>query len=144
MAAKTETLRFRIERNCPDKGVYLRWRNPLGGIDSFLFTGETEEQPEVSESGAFQNITQRHSKVISKQGVLFLTVRTGLLTADQYDAIANIANSPEVVRAYPVDSGKAAESVFVVPGSFPSKDSMKGLQEVEFRIEVRRLNALTN
>lgn len=144
MAAKTETLRFKIERNCPDKGIYLRWRNPLGGIDSHLFTGETEAGTEITESGTYQDVTQRHNRVVGKSGSAMLTVRAGLLTSAQYDTIAAIATSPEVVRAYPVDSGKPAEPVYIVPGTLTPKDSMKALQEIEFRIEVRKLNALTN
>lgn len=144
MAAKTETLRFKIERPCKYQSIYLRWRNPLGGLDSFLFSGETEEQPEINENTTFQDVTQRHSKVLSKSGSLSLTVRAGLLTTDQYDAIAQIMTSPEVVRAYPVDSGKKSEPVYVVPGSITPKDSQKTLQDVELRIEIRKLNALTN
>ena len=144
MAAKTETLRFKIDRTCNNNAVYLRWRNPLGGIDSFLFTGETEEGTDITEGTAYQDVTKRHNKVVGKAGTRYLTVRAGLLTDAQYNAIANIATSPMVVRAYALDTGKAAEQVYVVPGSLTPKDSMKALQDVEFRIEVRKLNALTN
>lgn len=145
MAAITETLRFKIERTCSNPNeVYLRWRTALGAIESHLFTGETEEGIEVSEGGTYQDITQRRSKAIAKPGTQFLTVRAGLLTSEKYDAVASIATSPEVVRAYPVNSGKPAESVYIVPGSLTPKDSAKALQDIEFKIEIRKLNALTN
>lgn len=144
MAAKTETLRFVINRTCNNNAVYLRWRSPLGAIESFMFTGETEETPEIAEGNTYHDITKRHNKVIAKPGTLYLTLRAGLLTSAQYDLVATLMNSPEVVRAYPLSSGKKAEPVYVIPGSLTPKDSMKALQDVELRIEVRKMNALTN
>jgi hypothetical protein len=44
----TEKKKIKVNNSASCNAVYLRWENDLGGVDSYLFNGNTTEQMKVS------------------------------------------------------------------------------------------------
>lgn len=50
----TENILVDIEDPCPN-GVFLRWINDMGGVDSWYFTGNIAQLPQVDNTNYFLN-----------------------------------------------------------------------------------------
>lgn len=116
MATYTETLTIRIDHDCHKSAVYLRWLNPLSGWDSWMFSGDLDENLEETEAEYFRAAGARVDSVLKKLAEEGLTLRTSC-SKDQARAISYLFTSPMVQM---IDSAGTATEVKVTgtPGSY--------------------------
>jgi hypothetical protein len=105
--SQSEVLTIRIDRECSNQSIYLRWRNYLGGMDHWLFTAEKEytidiEGVEQTEDNIFIDWPNSYNadKIkydIKRDARESILVRSQNLTLAQLNAIKYIKTSPYVV-----------------------------------------------
>lgn len=143
MANVTNPYLFRIVRNLCDVTV-LRWINSKGAYEVFPFTGIPSTDTENLENPTLQTETQRNTLPLAKPSREVVTLRAGNLTHGQYRGLQGLFTSPRVYIIHPRNSGLPAEPVYVLPGTFTTDDVFEMTHEVEFKIQTKFINALTN
>ncbi|GAA4434645.1 hypothetical protein GCM10023188_25810 [Pontibacter saemangeumensis] len=114
-------------RPCEPKGVYLRWFNNLGGVDSWYFTGQSDTLNAAEALGEFSEYSGLAGAAVktADRGTL---VRATRLTLNQWQALTGIFTA-RLVWQHHEDS--RTERVYVKPASATYARNQKEL-EVEF------------
>ena len=133
----SETKTITVNTDCSNQDIYLCWKNYLGGMDYWLFTGEKDYSIDIEDvSTAEKNIfidwpnsynadsityeTQRNSREA-------VVIRSQNLTLDQVNAIKYIKTTP-LVQIY--DGG----NVLVDQDSFTIYTEADKLYSISFKI----------
>lgn len=114
-------------RPCKPNGVYLRWFNNKGGIDSWLFTGQVERMNAAEAMGEFSEYSGLAGAAI-KTAERAKLVRTTKLSLNEWENVCGIFSS-KFVWHHHEDGTK--ERVYVKPTSATYAKNQKEL-EVEF------------
>lgn len=99
----TESLKFVIDRSCKDNKKYIYWRNELGGVDSWTFSGKESKTKEISQ-GSFSRyeLNPRDKYVSSKSSGIIKTntkinCSTGWMDEDHFNwMMDSLIGSPAV------------------------------------------------
>ena len=121
-------------------GVYLRWLSPLGNEEGWLFQGDIDERPTVTDPARVDSADGRRAVAIRRPVTLTRTLRAGHLTDQQFDALSTVLDSPAV---WVQTAGGERTPVYVVPGSL-TRTTGDGRHVAQLDIEPPRRNALAN
>lgn len=130
-----------------DNPVYLKWINPLGGYDQWLFDRKQVYDLKTEASDLFTNVidnwetAEEVHEYIRKTGAQAVTLGANNLTTQQVDGIKWIYTSPKV---YEMQTDNSRLTVLVAPGTFKIKDTSKDRHDIEFTILYPELNVQNN
>lgn len=139
MAKLTQTLTVALYPVCPEKGVYLRWKNQLGGIDGWFFGGKKSDRIETESIATVVSSDGRSERSTGKTAREYLTLRCGGLTINQAEAKKQLYQSPQVQMRN--DDGTFTD-VEVVAGSFLIYNESEKTRVVTLDILLPKSNAL--
>ena len=132
----TETITIEVrETGC--NPIYLGWLNSLGGRDYWLFEHNQLDRNEYSTIGTFEPPTtdletaEGIKRVLGRTNFNTLGVFAGGLTRNQYDAIREVLQSPDVEQIF-TDATKI--KVIPVTNSVSTQTKSNG-HEIQFDIE---------
>lgn len=144
----TETKRIRVERCIPSNPVYLKWKNLLGGWDSWLFGKNQKYSLSTETDGSFESSFTNISDItnpkitLGKRGIQTISLGAQGLTIDEVKAISKITVSNKV---YIMNAdGTVNREVTITPGTFLVYESKNYTASIEFEIEDVELNTLRN
>lgn len=122
-------------RPCEPRGVYLRWYNNVGGIDSWLFTGQVDTLNAAEAMGEFSEFSGLAGAAVktAERGKL---VRTSKLTLNEWENLTGIFTSDFVWQHY--EDGRT-EQVYVKPASSTYAKNQKELAVEILRVPVNTL-----
>ncbi|RNI26620.1 hypothetical protein [Rufibacter latericius] len=139
MKKLSQTLTVALYPVCPDKGVFLRWKNQLGGIDGWFFGGKKSTRMDTESIATVVSHDGRKERSTGKVAREFWTVRCGGLTVDQAEAKRQLYQSPQVQMWNPDGSFTDVE---VVAGSFTIINESEKKRLVTLEILLPKPNAL--
>lgn len=136
----SQTLTVALYPVCPEKGVFLRWKNQLGSIDAWFFGGKKTTRMETENIATVLSYDARKESSTGKVAREYWTIRCGGLTIDQANAKRQLYQSPQVQLQKPDGTYTDVE---VVSGSFLILNESEKTRVVTLDILLPRPNALT-
>ena len=131
---------FPVSEGCvPDAPFYIRWINTMGGWDSWMFE-RREETDDVEDVSSIQlhaaNPTDTQTTV-SLSASRTVTVGEGLLSKDEYRALAALPRSPRI--KWYNEELQAWQTIVVAEGFSATWNSRNGFGDVEFTFALPRI-----
>jgi len=139
MAKLTQTLTVALYPVCPEKGVFLRWKNQLGGIDGWYFGGRKDTRMDTESIATVVSSDGRKEHSSGKVAREVWTVRCGGLTINQANAKRQLYQSPQVQM---MNQDGTFKDVEVVAGSFVIIKESERTRVVTLEILLPKPNAL--
>ncbi|KAA3438483.1 hypothetical protein [Rufibacter hautae] len=139
MEKVSQTLTVALYPVCPEKGVFLHWKNQLGGIDGWYFGGKKSTRLDTESIATVVSHDGRKERSTGKTAREFWTVRCGGLIVDQVEAKRQLYQSPQVQMWNPDGSFTDVE---VVAGSFTIINESEKKRLVTLEILLPKPNAL--
>ncbi len=131
---------YQVSDGCvPDAPFYIRWINTMGGWDSWMFE-RREETDDVEDVSSIQlhaaNPTDTQTTV-SLSASRTVTVGEGLLSKDEYRALAALPRSPRI--QWYNEELQAWQTIVVAEGFSATWNSRNGFGDVEFTFALPRI-----
>lgn len=98
----SEEKEIEVDNECKANPIYLRWLNPLGGFDYWLFDKQQSVTLNVSDEITFNTViddmigVRNRMQVLSKRASEEIEVGAEMLTIDQINGIKYLLSSPKV------------------------------------------------
>ena len=145
--------RLEINRECYSYGIYLKWRNFLGGMNYWLFTAEKDHSIEIesvkqSEEDIFINFPASYNNNATRikydtqrNARMSMLVRSQNLTRGQLETIKYIKTSPLVIFVQDNSANsytyyQAGSNVLVDSASFLVYSESDKLYSISFNIQM--------
>lgn len=128
-----------IETKCFNESLYLRWVNPLGGLDSWLFTSEKESSLTITDPVYMRSLNSRYDNTIQRPGLNRMMVRSGNLSKQRAEALKGLYTSP---AAFIQDQQGNRTPVTVITDSFSIHNETESRYACEFEIQLQYENSL--
>lgn len=135
----TQTLRIKVNRECPENPVYLCWRNKKNGVGYWLFSRKQTEILNSESGGEFEhynaNLATAPSRTdfISKENQDSMILGAENLLINDILGLKGLLESPKVemlISQNPV----TWKTVQVVPGTFNIRETDETRSRIELEI----------
>lgn len=138
----SEVKTINIDNECHDNAIYLRWLNPLGGVDYWLFDYRNSHSYNVSNEKVLtkdiknMQLERGRQVVLSKRSSEEIELFAENLTFAQIEGLKYLMSSPtvEMLNGYYVDGSPLWLTVRIPEGAFFIKDTYENKAEVSFTI----------
>jgi len=141
MAAYSATTLIPLNQNCSPQAVFLRWISPNAAWDSWLFSGDKDEDVNEGENTHYRPTGARVDKVMAKTVNDAFTLRAGKLNQEQARAIKYIQSSPLVQLCRPDGSFQEVKVTSYSDKVIVGSDKK---QKILLQIETGTRNTQTN
>lgn len=141
----TESIVIRLDNECKENPIYLRWLNTLGGYDQYLFHFNNEVVYDTKDRGQFQkNYTNLSAKTnnYSRGKTATKTIIVGAegLSQNDYDGIfPDLLLSPNI---HMINAAGVETPVKISEGSW-SINARDTLHSIEFELELPEYFTIT-
>lgn len=147
----TEVKTVQLEVCIPDNPFFVRWFNPLGGWDSWLFGTRQVHAFDVDDLDTFQpninylQIANGVQQVLGKEAFELVTVGYEGLIKSQVDGIKYLLTSPKVyyINGTPGSNDFIRLEILVKPGTFRIYDNGDGKHSMEITLIKPKLQIQT-
>lgn len=141
----TESIVIKLDNECKDNPIYLRWLNTLGGYDSYMFYFQQEKNTAIKSKGIYEtpviSLAQKSNRL--ERGKLVsqsIVVGCDTLTLDNYNAInPDLFISPNVCM---VSTAGVEIPITISDGSW-AHSTRDNLHIIEFEIELPKYFSIT-
>lgn len=138
----SEIKTIKVEQCTPDNPLMLRWLNPLGGYDQWLFSKTQQYDADVTSMENFQQVVDyleeanANVNALKKDGNIIITLGAEDLTLDEVNGLRTILSSPKVyvISGEPTTNDFVRLTVLVKTGSFRLYDTEDTKHKIEFQI----------
>jgi hypothetical protein len=141
----TESIVIKLDNECKDNPIYLRWLNTLGGFDSFMFYFSNEKNIQTSSLGVFQrpyrSLSEKdYNYTRGKRLSNSLLLGVDGLSQNDYEGIfPDLFASPAINI---VDTSGNETPVKILDGSW-KMNSRDKVHSIEFEIELPQYFTIT-
>lgn len=142
--ALSESLFVTMNTACVNNPIYLRWLNPVGGFDGWLFANGQDVQDTIGGEQTFEQYVEdiadqwAREQTLVKEATETITLGAAGLTKSQIRGMRHLLASPLVLRFMEYDSSSGVpvwQRVGVKPGTFLIERTDENRAEIQFTIE---------
>lgn len=137
----TESIIIEIGETCRANHIYLKWLNPKGGFDYYLFDSSQIVSDSIKEEGTFDNYIEDLARATSRVEVMGKSVQEEIilgaenLTRDKMQGLRHLFSSPKVYRYTGLDEDTGFhkwQGVRIKEGSFEVEKTDETRADIEF------------
>lgn len=128
-----------VDAECYDNPVYLKWLNPYGGYEYWLFHTRQQYTDGISDEQIFERYIEdlasatAREETLSKQAIEEINIGAELLTKQQKEGLRYLLRSPKVYMLLDAELN-IWQTVRIKGGTFDINDTFESKERIELTI----------